>query len=414
MKESSFLRGASVAVGLLILSPTGTFAAPPPNDTFANALEITGDSGTVSGTTSEATAEPGEPAHFGFPAEKSVWYKWIAPRSGRVSFDISNLSPSPNLHWPDVHFGTSVTSLTGVGARYASQVGLRVAVASFNAQKGLPYHFAVDGSSTSSTFTVRWFYDFTTSPLLAAVSPYARSVGVGTPATAYGTIINTGAAATGCRIDIPGGIPATFQYRASDASNNFIAPLNTPVNIPAGGTQNFVFGITPAAPIDSLDLGMVFGCTGTADVISLSGLNTFLLSASNAAVADVVSVSLTPTNDGITNMPGPTGTGIFVASTINIGAAASITASVDDNGRNLPLIPTLCRTDPSNGQCTNPTTPAPTATFTLGTNEIATFTVFATGAGTVPFDPANSRVFLRFTTSDGVTRGATSVAVRTQ
>ena len=43
-----------------------------------------------------------------------------------------------------------------------------------------------------------------------------------------------------------------------------------------------------------------------------------------------------------------------------------------------------------------------------------TFGIFVTGTGTVPFDPASNRIFVRFKDGAGVTRGATSVAVRTQ
>ena len=43
-----------------------------------------------------------------------------------------------------------------------------------------------------------------------------------------------------------------------------------------------------------------------------------------------------------------------------------------------------------------------------------TFAVFVQGHGVVPFDAANNRVFLRLKDAAGVTRGATSVAVRTE
>jgi hypothetical protein len=50
---------------------------------------------------------------------------------------------------------------------------------------------------------------------------------------------------------------------------------------------------------------------------------------------------------------------------------------------------------------------------TIGANATPTFSIFVNGAGNVPLDPANNRVFVRFKDGGGVTRGATSVAVRT-
>jgi protein involved in polysaccharide export with SLBB domain len=42
-----------------------------------------------------------------------------------------------------------------------------------------------------------------------------------------------------------------------------------------------------------------------------------------------------------------------------------------------------------------------------------TFAVFVNASGAVPFDPAANRIFVRFKDAGGVTRGATSVAVKT-
>jgi hypothetical protein len=53
-------------------------------------------------------------------------------------------------------------------------------------------------------------------------------------------------------------------------------------------------------------------------------------------------------------------------------------------------------------------------TTQINTNATPTFGIFVQGNGTVPFDPAANRVFVRFKDGGNVTRGSTSVAVRTQ
>jgi hypothetical protein len=183
--------------------------------------------------------------------------------------------------------------------------------------------------------------------------------------------------------------------------------------VAAGEIQHFVFGITPSAPINSQDLRLIFDCRGSAPVVNVSGLNTFLLSASTDPTPDMVTIAATTTNDGIVNIPGNTGTHAFAIAAINIGAPGTLTATVDDNGRNLALQLALCQTDPATSACVNPPTPESFGGVTVETNSIVTFAAFVTGTGDVPFDTANNRIFVSFTDVGGVTRGSTSVAVTT-
>ena len=59
----------------------------PPNDYFADAITLTGESGTVSGHNVGATLEPGEV--YGTLAS-TVWYRWTAPEDGDWEFQIAD------------------------------------------------------------------------------------------------------------------------------------------------------------------------------------------------------------------------------------------------------------------------------------------------------------------------------------
>jgi alpha-tubulin suppressor-like RCC1 family protein len=59
----------------------------PPNDNAANAIALTGISGSITGTNVNATREQGEALHAGFLSDKSVWYVWTSPVTGQATFD---------------------------------------------------------------------------------------------------------------------------------------------------------------------------------------------------------------------------------------------------------------------------------------------------------------------------------------
>jgi hypothetical protein len=259
------------------------------------------------------------------------------------------------------------------------------------------------------------------SALLAAVLPVSRSSTIGSPATgtvtAFATIINTDTVAgIGCSITPTNILPASFTYQTTSSQTNALTgTANTPVNIPGNnGLQSFVIAFTPTAAISPTNVQFSFSCSNENAAPVNVGLNTLLLSAATSPTPDVIALAATTKNDGIVHVTTgllPSATGVFAVASDNLGASASITVGTNTGGATLPISVTICQTN-SSGQCLQ--TPSTSVTTTIATNATPTFGVFVTATNTVPFDPANNRIFVTFSDSSNAVRGETSVAVETQ
>jgi hypothetical protein len=251
-------------------------------------------------------------------------------------------------------------------------------------------------------------------PPFASVLPGSRSVEVGSTATGFASIINSGSTtAVGCSLRPASSVAADFLMQTTDPlTNALIGTPDTPVDIPGGGTQTFLFSFAPTQAFETTEIQLEFSCVNAEAAATIVGLNTFSLSASTAPVADIVALAATLTGDGITRIPGVTGTGVFSVANVNVGTAGTISVSADTGGTALPVSVVVCETNPGNGACLQ--APAEIVESQMASNGSATFSFFVQANGSVTFDPAANRVFARFRDATGGVRGSTSVAVTTQ
>jgi hypothetical protein len=250
--------------------------------------------------------------------------------------------------------------------------------------------------------------------LVSSVLPSSRSVEVGATATAFASIVNAGGnPGTSCGLAPGSTVPATFGFQTTDPATNAVTgAANTLVDIPAGGTQSFVFSFKPNAAFAPTDIAITASCANSPAAPVSAGLNTLLLSASTTPVPDIVALAATAQNDGILHITGTSGSNAFAVATVNVGASASITATANTGTASLPLTINLCQTNPQTGQCMS--TIGPSVTFAINANATPTVAIFATASGGVPFLPATNRIFVEFSDANEIVRGSTSVAVETQ
>jgi subtilisin family serine protease len=117
---------------------------PPPNDNFANAIALTGETATTTGSNREATEEVGEPTQSGIT--NSAWWSWTAPTTGLYNIDTRGSNFDTYL---SVFTGSDLPNLTLIGVDDDGEAN-KTSLVSLNATAGTTYRIAVDGYSDAT------------------------------------------------------------------------------------------------------------------------------------------------------------------------------------------------------------------------------------------------------------------------
>jgi streptogramin lyase len=258
------------------------------------------------------------------------------------------------------------------------------------------------------------------SALSSAVLPGGRTVAPGAPATVFASMVNGfGNQVDNCSVGLPADAPLgmTLSYQTTNpATNTVTGTADTPFSIAGnGGMQSLYLTLGSPVQTSARGLQLKFTCNGASAAV-VGGLNTVDANfvADSAPDNVVVAASATP---GIISMsiPNSNAFGVAMQNAGGTDVNALTMVSVDTGLAVLPLSVTVCRTDPSTGACWEG--PQPQQFFSLPAGAQATFSVFVTALGPVPFDPANNRIFIRFIDFDDFldtyVSGSASVAVQT-
>ncbi|MDB6055936.1 MAG: hypothetical protein JWN25_3459 [Verrucomicrobiales bacterium] len=151
------------------------------NDLFSNRYDLlTVLGGTIRSKNNDAGVEPNEPLHNGKPASHSVWFRWIAPASGIVTFDTKGSAFDTVL---DVFQGSSVSKLSMVqtGENDDDGGGFLTSELKFNAMALNEYAIRIDGyAGSTGEIVLNWSFEPTLDTLpFVLFKPGIKTVGPG-------------------------------------------------------------------------------------------------------------------------------------------------------------------------------------------------------------------------------------------
>jgi len=224
------------------------FRFAPLNDDFADALTLTGNTGSLKGDTTDASFEPDEPLANGYPFYPlSLWYRWMADRDGWMTFDTSTPAGLDTI--VVAYTGSALASLVQVAYNdnLGGKLGGRI---SFPVMAGTTYLVTVAGhvdfatgslSDGIGTFSLEWY---PTAPPGFTGAQFSTAQGsAGAKITLMGTNF-TGATSVSFN-----GASATF----TNTLTNYLDLRITAV-VPPDATSGPITVLTPHGSITSTNL----------------------------------------------------------------------------------------------------------------------------------------------------------------
>ncbi|HEV2675949.1 MAG TPA: YncE family protein [Aliidongia sp.] len=252
--------------------------------------------------------------------------------------------------------------------------------------------------------------------IVGAVLPGSRSVREDGTATVFATLINGGASlASGCRINLPSeqSAPISLTTVATDAlTNKVVGVPDRLFQLFGGEAQTFLLSFKASATVPMTTVPLQFFCSGIAPATLVPGVNTVDLAFGATATTDVIALAATASGDGIVRIPLSANGAAFAVASANVGAAGALSVSADTGDAALPIALGVCQTDPTTGQCL--AIPVSSVPISIAAGGTPTFSVFATATAGVAAAPGAHRIFVHFRDGNGVSHGATSVAVQTE
>lgn len=261
-----------------------TITEDPINDNFADSMNVTGTVVSSRTRTEDYTRELNEPFHV-FIANKSAWWRWVAPTTGPYEMSATVTNVDPMLA---VYTGNSLVGLRLIASNDDENPFLRSSLVTISAIKGTAYRIAIDDfRNTGGSTTLKIRQRSSRAPLASVNFEEDQGFNVGESVASKGpwqgdtntTLVESNVTGQSARLgptNETGNVTLQTWLPMSDGMSvidkTVKSVFTSGVNLPSDATSSDTFAWTVYNSAEAPLLALVFhAATGSMHVINASG-----------------------------------------------------------------------------------------------------------------------------------------------